>query len=156
MDDKQIEQIIRDYLPQIIHMSVATVEGGKPWVFEVHYGFDDDLNLYWMSSQKVRHSQEVAKNANVSGNIVVQHFLGQLARGVAFEGQVEVIEGIDEDHPAYKAYANRFADRADKVLSAYANPEGARIYKVHVSDYYLIDGLRTGSPEKHHLKWPQL
>lgn len=156
MGNKEIEQIIRTYIPQVIHMSVASVGAeGKPWAWEVHYAFDGDLNLYWVSVLGARHSQEVLANPNVSGTIVTQHHLDQFARGVSFEGKAEVVETVDENHPALKAYASRFPSRTASILEGYAKdgPGVRRIFKVTVSDFYLADGLKTGIPEKHHLVW---
>ena len=116
------------------------------------YAFDDELNLYWVSVPQVRHSREVAENPNVAGNIVTQHHLNQLVRGVSFEGMAEALEGVDENHPAFKLYAARFPDRAKSILDGYASPEGRRIYKLTVRDFWLVDGL-GGKPEKHHLSW---
>jgi uncharacterized protein YhbP (UPF0306 family) len=93
MDNDQIENIIRQYIPQVLHMSLATVAGNKPWVCEVHFAYDDSMNLYWMSTADRRHSQEIEKNPNVSGNIITQHFLNQKPRGVYFEGQAHKLEG---------------------------------------------------------------
>ncbi len=41
-----IEKTIRNYLPQIVHMSLATHTDGKPWVCEVHFATDNELNIY--------------------------------------------------------------------------------------------------------------
>lgn len=79
-----IEKVIREYLPYVIHMSLATSHGNKPWVCEVHYVFDKDLNLYFMSKSSRRHSKEIEMNEYVAGNIVKQHELGQKPRGVYF------------------------------------------------------------------------
>jgi len=35
-----IEQKIREYLPQVIHLSLATSSENKPWVGEVHFAYD--------------------------------------------------------------------------------------------------------------------
>ena len=45
----KIESIIRDYIKDIVHMSIATCVDEKPWITEVHYAYDDDLNLYFIS-----------------------------------------------------------------------------------------------------------
>ena len=149
-----IEQTIRQYLPNIIHMSLATVADGKPWAFEVHYAFDDELNLYWVSEQTARHSQELMANPHVSGTIVTQHIPDQPPLGVSFEGTVEVLEDIGTDHPGFKAYAARFASRAQIVEDDYIErtPTGRRIYKVTVNDYYL-SGVIDGKMGKEHLPW---
>lgn len=155
MDPEEIEQTIREYLPQVIHMSLATVADGRPWVCEVHVAFDDDLNLYWVSWPGARHSQEVAANPRVSGSVVKQHDVEDLARGVSFEGTAEMIEELDENSPEFKVYTSRFPDRAEKLKEAYETREDPprRMYKISVSDYYLIDAQLTGRPEKYHLPW---
>lgn len=150
------EQVIRNYLTQIIHMSLGTVgEDGRPWVCEVHFAFDDELNLYWVSMGDARHSQEVTANPQVAGTIAVQHFLDQMPRAVSFEGTAEVLEDVTPEHLAFKTYVARYPSRAEALQEAYASddPNGRRIYKVTVSDYYLVDVIATGKLEKHHLPW---
>lgn len=34
-----IEKIIQNHLPQVIHMSLATSASNKPWISEVHFIF---------------------------------------------------------------------------------------------------------------------
>ena len=70
---ENVEQAIRDYLPQIIHMSLGTSRDNKPWVCEVHFAFDQELNLYFRSRTNSRHCLEIKDNPNVAGNIVTQH-----------------------------------------------------------------------------------
>ncbi len=152
MDDAKLEQIIRQYLPQVVHMSLGTCVEGKPWVSEVHFAFDEDLNLYWQSQQGRRHSLEIDNNPNVAGNIVTQHFMNQKVRGVYFEGVAEKLEGLDESHPGYLAYAKRYGKGAE-LLTDWAVADGARLYKLLVSDYYLFDAYASDPPQKFHLKW---
>lgn len=155
MENKQVEAIIRQYLPQVIHMSLATVGEGRPWVCELHFAVDDGLNVYWASAQQRRHSEEVLANPFVSGSMATQHHLEQLVRGVSFEGQAEMVAAISADDPGYKVYAGRFPDRAPGLLESYQKPDGARLYKITVSDWYLVDGYIKKSPfaDKHHLSW---
>jgi uncharacterized protein YhbP (UPF0306 family) len=70
-----VEKVVREYIDKSIHMSLATSTENKPWVCEVHFAYDDDLNLYWRSKTDRRHSQEIALNPFVAGNIVKQHEL---------------------------------------------------------------------------------
>ena len=48
MDNDEIEKIIREYITKIPHMSLAAVSDNKPWVCEVHFAYDNDLNLYFV------------------------------------------------------------------------------------------------------------
>lgn len=68
-----LEKTIRDYLPAVIHLSLSTCKDDKPWVCEVHYVYDDELNLYFRSKPSRRHSLEIMDNPYVAGNIVEQH-----------------------------------------------------------------------------------
>jgi uncharacterized protein YhbP (UPF0306 family) len=155
MNDDQTKQKITEYLPSVIHMTLAsTGQGGKPWATEVHYAYDDDLNLYWASMQDARHSREVAANPQVAGTIVKQHGPDDAPLGVSFEGVAEVLHNIDERHPAFQVYVARLPKREGMIRAAYADKTdtGLRIYKVKVTDWYL-NGLIDGKMQKRRLAW---
>jgi uncharacterized protein YhbP (UPF0306 family) len=147
-----VEATIREYLPQVIHMSLATCSGDKPWVCEVHFVYDDDLNLYFRSTPARRHSQEIAANPNIAGNIVTQHHLGQPVRGVYFEGTANKLTNVDEEHIAYKLVAKRFG-LGPEILEDAGTDTGHGFYQITVSDYYLFDGYKAKPATKHHLPW---
>src|SRR6185312_13687025 len=102
-----VEKVIRDYLPNIVHMSLGTSKDNKPWVCEVHFAYDEDLNLYFRSLATRRHSQEIAENPNVAGNIVVQHALGVPGVGVYFEGTAKLLGPGDEQQTAFRCIKER-------------------------------------------------
>ena len=77
-----IEKVIRENIDKTVHMSLATVHDNRPWVCEVHFAYDDDLNIYYRSLNTRRHSKEIALNPNVAGNIVRQHTLGEYPLGI--------------------------------------------------------------------------
>src|SRR4051812_4969537 len=106
MNKEEIEHIIRGYIPQIIHMSLATVKDSKPWVCEVHFYYDNELNLYFVSSTETRHAKELIANPHVAGNIVTQHHKDQKVRCVDFEGKATLLSSKESDD-AYAAYAAR-------------------------------------------------
>lgn len=146
-----VEKAIREYLPNIIHMSLATCLDNKPWVCEVHFVYDGDLNLYWRSTPARRHSQEIAANPKVAGNIVQQHGQGEKPRGLYFEGTAEMLTGVTADDLVYKLYAERFG-RGLEMLEDAANPEGNQFYKITVSDWYMFDAREAGPAQKYHLE----
>jgi uncharacterized protein YhbP (UPF0306 family) len=147
------EKTIREYLPGVLHMSLATAAGNKPWVCEVHFVYDDELNLYFRSKKSRRHSQEIAANPNVAGNIVEQHGLTDKPRGVYFEGTAVILEDFNEDHKAYKAFGERLG-AGPGIVEDSKEEDGHRIYKITVSDFYLFDSRESKPSQKYHLKWP--
>ena len=133
-------------------MSLATCVENKPWICEVHYVFDNELNFYFRSTPQRRHSLEIAKNSHVAGNIVTQHFLGQKVRGVYFEGVAERLVNVNEDHIAYKLYCERFGTNED-ILAEAEKDTGHGFYKIIVNKFVLFDGHESSPSRKHELSW---
>lgn len=149
-----LEQKIREYITNVIHMSLGTSVDNKPWVCEVHFAFDNGLNLYFCSLPKTRHCQEIEQNPHASGAITVQHEPSEKPLGIYFEGLAKKVEAYAEDEPGFLAYVSRFPKRLD-FAKEYADAEGFRLYKVTVSDFYMFDARESHPPQKRHLTWRQ-
>lgn len=151
MNDQQIETIIREYIPQIIHLSIATVSENRPWVCEVHFSYDDNLNLYFVSSTKTRHAQEIIANPRVAGSIVTQHHKDQKVRCVDFEGTAEMLDGEAAEKTAYAAYVARYGE-SEGLLNEIRKDGDTRFFKINVGNYYLFDSYGE-SRGKNMLAW---
>jgi uncharacterized protein YhbP (UPF0306 family) len=115
-----MERIIREYIDKSIHMSLGTAANNKPWVCEVHFVYDANLNLYFRSLKSRRHSQEIAKNPNVAGNIVRQHSIDEYPHAIYFEGKASVIEDGDEREKLFPFFQSRLgADELKKQSCSY-------------------------------------
>lgn len=149
-----IEKTIREYLPEVIHMSLATCIHNKPWVCEVHYVYDNNLNLYFRSLKSRRHSQEIAINPYVAGNIIKQHAIGEKPQGVYFEGKCILLENVQEDDIAYKLYCERF-NTNNSILEEAAKPDGHQFYKIEVNTFYIFDSKESSPSQKYQINWPK-
>lgn len=78
-------------------MSLATLDDGGLWVADVIYIYDENLNIYWMSSPNVRHSKAILKNKQVAGSITVSNRSKEKNLGIQFSGIAEKIEGARYD-----------------------------------------------------------
>lgn len=146
-----VEQAIRQYLPNVLHMSLATCADNRPWVCEVHFVYDDDLNLYFHSKLARRHSMEIAQNPNVAGSIVEQHPLDMKPRGLYFEGTVSVYEAIHENGPIYNLFRERLGLSPD-ILREQLKTAESKFYKITVSDWYVFDARESSPSQKYHLE----
>jgi len=146
-----IEGLIREYIEKTVHMSLATVSDDKPWVCEVHFGYDDNLNIYFVSKQTTRHCREIAANKHVAGCIVKQHTLEDSPYGVYFEGYAQIIENpSDEELVSYGARLKR--DK--KVLREILNDDnGHRMYKINISNWALFGKFGQSPNKKYELVW---
>ena len=150
MKKDEIESTIREYIDQVIHLSLATVKDNKPWVCEVHFSYDKDLNLYFVSSKNTRHATELLENPYVAGNIVTQHFKNQKVRCVEFEGISVMLEGRDAEM-AYNAYVDRYG-KSEGLLNEIRKDGDTRFFKITISEFFLFDSYGE-SRGKHHLPW---
>lgn len=63
---KLTKQHILEYLKEQNLMQVATNGIDHPWIASVYYSFDDDLNLFFLSSPTTIHCEQIAQNQNVA------------------------------------------------------------------------------------------
>jgi uncharacterized protein YhbP (UPF0306 family) len=149
MNDAELEKIIREYVTKTPHMSLATVSGNKPWVCEVHFAADDDLNLYFVSKPATRHCQEIEANPNVAGNIVKQHALTESPNGIYFEGQAKAIEASPEEVNRYCEVLGRNADD----LAAWLKDGSSRMYKINAENWSAFGNFAGTGNTKYVLRW---
>lgn len=147
-----IEQTVRNYLPNVLHLSLATSKDNHPWVCEVHFAYDEDLNLYFRSLPSARHSEEIAANPYVAGNIVKQHSLGQPPVGVYFEGIAKLLPAGDEQQKAYECIKGRLQPSAD-ILEQAKDPAGHQFHKITVNTFYLFGKFGDTPTQKYTLSW---
>lgn len=147
-----IEAIVREYIDKSLHMSLGTSANNKPWVCEVHFAYDEDLNLYWRSLTSRRHSQEIAQNPNVAGNIVRQHGLTDVPHGIYFEGTAEQIVDEAERQRVFPYMQKRLGTSETKLEEA-RDPNGHQFYKLTVSKWYAFGQFNGDKVDKYELAW---
>ena len=147
-----IEAILREYIDKTIHMSLATSRDNNPWVCEVHFAYDQDLNLYFCSLASRRHSQEIADNPRVAGNIVRQHAPDEYPHAVYFEGTAERIS----DESAFSDIAKLFINRLgadESIIDDAKDPDGHQFYKITVATWYAFGKFGGDEGQKDELSW---
>ena len=147
-----IEQEIRAYLPDIVHMSLGTSQDNRPWVCEVHFVYDEQLNLYFRSLLSRRHSQEIVMNPRVAGNIVTQHELGQKVRAVYFEGLANQITNSEEKDSVFNLFKDRLGV-PETIRQEADQPDGHQFFKISVTTFYLFDARDSSPAQKYELVW---
>jgi uncharacterized protein YhbP (UPF0306 family) len=147
-----IEKVVRENIDKTVHLSLATVKDNMPWVCEVHFAYDDNLNLYFRSLPSRRHSMEIAKNPNVAGNIIEQHPLEKYPLGIYFEGTAERLAPGDEQELAAKCMKAKLK-KSDEIVEEARNPEGHQFYKISVKNWYVFGKFGGPKGQKYKLAW---
>ncbi len=61
---EELQKLTRTVLERGYLLSLGIVDANGPWVSDVIYIFDDDFNLYWMSTTRRRHSKAIDGGQN--------------------------------------------------------------------------------------------
>ena len=146
-----VEKIVREYIDKTVHMSLGTSRDNKPWVCEVHFAYDENLNLYFVSMPNTRHCQEIAANPYVAGNIIKQHDLTESPNGIYFEGTAEVMANPSQED--IKRYCGRLSRDVDELKDRLKIPAGHRLYKITVTNWAAFGKFNGISNAKYELEW---
>jgi uncharacterized protein YhbP (UPF0306 family) len=147
-----IEKIVREYIDKTYHMSLATAADNKPWVCEVHFVYDDSLNLYYRSLSTRRHSLEIAANASVAGNIVKQHELKEYPHAIYFEGSATQITDEAEIDAVFPLFQKRL-DSDPSIVDDAKKEDGHKFYKISVDTWYAFGKFGADKGGKFQLAW---
>lgn len=147
-----VESIVREYIEKSLHMSLATVSDNRPWVCEVHFVYDGDLNLYWRSLASRRHSLEIANNPHVAGNIVRQHALGEYPHAIYFEGTAAMVDDVEEQQKIFPLFQDKLGANDDALDDA-KKADGHKFYKVTVENWFAFGKFGGDSGNKLQLAW---
>ncbi|PIV10007.1 hypothetical protein COS31_03685 [Candidatus Roizmanbacteria bacterium CG02_land_8_20_14_3_00_36_15] len=130
-------------------MTLATY-GDHPWIASVFYSFDNDLNLYFISSPATIHGQQMKKNNQVAVAIADSHQKpSDVKRGLQIFGYVERVS---------EAYKIRYALRHWKNFLNLKRPEislenmkkglyKGRVYKLTPKKIKLFDQEKFNVPD---------
>jgi uncharacterized protein YhbP (UPF0306 family) len=147
-----VEAAVRKLIDKTVHMSMATASNNMPWVCEVHFAYDDNLNLYWLSLKSRRHSQEIAENPNVAGNIIDKYVLGERVAGLYFEGTAELLDQGEEQNVAFESLKLRLGITIEDLEDA-KDPSKHMFYKITVKNWYVFGKFDTPTGQKYKLEW---
>jgi uncharacterized protein YhbP (UPF0306 family) len=138
----QIQSLVGRVLNEGYLMSLGTVDDGGPWVADLIFVVDENMDLYWMSKADARHSQAILKNPRVAGSVTVSNNVGEPDFGVQFEAVAEKIEGgLPEMYARYQA--KRRKEKLPMGESA-MRLAGMSWYRCRPSYYELIDKSKFG------------
>jgi len=108
-EEQRQSDLIAALLRDETTMTLATVdENGEPCIAPLYYIVDEDLTLYWLSSAKSQHSQNLRRSTSASAAVFQHTEYWKEICGVQIRGRVEIIDDPAIRKPLVKAYCERF------------------------------------------------
>ena len=100
---------IRNFLALHSTLTLATVSpAGQPMAASLFFAEDADLNLYWVSGPKSRHSQNLQTNLLAAVTIQNATWSWMEIAGVQMEGEAYALRAGAEWQAAWKLYLAKF------------------------------------------------
>jgi uncharacterized protein YhbP (UPF0306 family) len=141
--DGTLRTRVEEFLDRHHVMTLATAGSGAPWAAAVFY-VRDGLRLYFVSSPRSRHAQDLAANPRVAAAIQGECQGWTEIEGVQLEGRVAPVD--DAELPRVRAlYGARFpflgnaGEVPPAILAALAR---VRWYELVPEALYLLDNSR--------------
>lgn len=132
MSEPSLKKQITAYLAKANMMQLATANGDKPWICNVWFAADKDLNIYWISSSNRRHSIELSDNPHVAAAICTVREPSEGDNGaIQLEGLAHEVSDSNEINHAMDLYVERGFFTKQQVEDFMANPEFPhRFYRI--------------------------
>lgn len=128
---------ILDHLSKHRLMSVGTYNK-LPWAASVYYLFDDDFNMYFVSSPKTLHCRNIEINSKVSVTVAdsTQNPSGK-KKGFQARGIAKKASSVKEINEIIRSWNKHgFAPLTYKILT---KAWKSRFYKIKLTDIKMFD-----------------
>lgn len=141
----RVKQLIKAYLKEAKMMQLATSVDNQPWVCNVWFAFDNDLNIYWFSATSRRHSEDIIKNNKVAAAIVLSLTPKDPPRGLQIQGIAEVLTRKEDIEKAMSVYKDRIFDQEtiDELMEDKQKPH--KFYRIKPTQIVLFDAVNFGN-----------
>ena len=135
-----IKKVIKQYLEQTRVMQLATSFNDKPWICNVHFCTDNDLNFYWISTPMRRHSKEIDQNPHVAVSIKIHEDTldEQYVIGLSVEGKAELLTEKDAKKIA-AFYKNKLGKAQSLLDDIFAGRNPHKFYRLKPEKFVLFD-----------------
>lgn len=128
--------IAEDFIKNHNLLTIATCDKNSPWVANVFYYSDENLNLYFLSGNKSLHSQHIEKNDKVAISIYDHDSKWGEVKGVQMKGKVEELKLIE----AIKVLANfKKIFKVKLKETDLKEVVGSRFYRFYPAEIHLRD-----------------
>lgn len=136
------EEIVRKALKEQKIMQLATSRDGQPWLCTVHFYCDDELNIYWFSTEARRHSREITDNPKAAAYVLVHENTPEenYVIGITLEGAAECL-GTNFDEEIGVGYVNKHAKDANFIADIKAGANSHKLYRLRPDNIVLFDNL---------------
>ena len=135
--NKTLVEKIHSLLKECNVMSLATCEDNVPWAASVFFVADDLFNLYFISGQSSRHSQNATTNSRIAATINKDHSDWLTISGLQVEGSVSVSPAQERER-ILALYLAKFPSLSRLRDNPSNEQEKLIVDRLMASDFYCL------------------
>ena len=106
-----IAQEAKQILDDNLYMTISVADkDGNPWIANLYFAYDGDLNLYWYSSKETKHSQLISQNPSIAIAIFDSTAVGDDVNAVYFEATAEEVRGEEALEKGLTVFAQKMLE----------------------------------------------
>ena len=133
-------------------MQLATVDNGDPWICNVYFVIDNDVNIYWTSAKNRQHSKEILNNPKVAITILKD---AERKQALQITGRASMVP-LEDVGRVNNLYGKKFGDKAERLDEVMSNTLNGRAYwKIKPTAIYFWDEVNFPDHPKQQLDLPQ-
>jgi uncharacterized protein YhbP (UPF0306 family) len=127
-----------------IYMTVATASlDGRPWISPVFFAYDENYNLFWVSSKESVHSKLIRQNPRVAIVIFNSQAREGDGDGVYFEATASELHNVDDIKSAVQVLDKRTTVDMFRIKSA-SEVIGDSISRIYKASPHSVSKLTEG------------
>lgn len=132
MNQENLRETVLQYLAGCNALTLATRGSQGPWAASVFY-FNQQLDLYFLSSPNSRHGQNLTDDPQVAATINLDYGSWLDIKGIQLEGRAEHLGGIAGNLKLARAYVKKFPEVKDFLLSPHKLGQAiaSKVTRVH-------------------------
>lgn len=147
----QVKQLIHELLHDAPLFTLATCVNNQPWCCDMIFVWDDDFNMYWLSSPDARHSKEIEQNSKVGATVTLVDQDGK-GKSLQIEGEGFVIEDDKRRFEADKNFKDRHHMTGLLTLEqALEETKKLNLYQLKPTKIFLTHEPKFGRERKEYI-----
>lgn len=136
-EDQALRYRIVEYLERHSTLSLATCQGGQPWVANLFYASDESLRLFFLSSGSSLHCRHIAASPRVSVSISGQYDDWASIKGLQLAGTASEVSAAARSN-VMDRYLERFPNLRRMLQAGADDSERLIASRLLSSPFYCI------------------
>lgn len=137
---------VLNILKEVKIVTVGTIDSdGNPWICNVHFGVDENLNLYFVSKEDSNHSKHISEKKEVAFTVYTFNKTGKNDKAsVQGKGLAEPLYDLQSISVGAKTISEKFSKWIIDPQDMVSNPEKKRMYKISPTYIKYLDSIVLG------------